>query len=195
MHDILILASLLSGPKHGYLIKKEAGLILRGSGLHNNVVYPLLHRFERRGWVGKKKTRGERGQTRLEYFLKPAGKAEIVRRLERYPDEGNSDEGFYLRAGLFDLLPGVSRSRILGARQQELERLSQQLVRIAAELRPHGYAAEAVNYMQRKTQFELEWVRSLEVKAARHGRKAATVCDGEMGKAGHTSVSREGVEA
>ena len=47
MNDILILASLLPGPKHGYLIKKEAGLILRGSELHNNLVYPLLHRFER----------------------------------------------------------------------------------------------------------------------------------------------------
>lgn len=185
MDDILILASLLSGPKHGYLIKKEAGLILRGSELHNNVVYPLLHRFERRGWVGKKKARGERGQTRLEYFLKPAGKAEIVRRLERYPDEGNSDEAFYLRAGLFDLLPGVSRSRILSTREQELERLSQQLARIAAELRPHGYAAGVVNYMRQKTQFELEWVRSLNglvsrdlehepsaAHASKHGRVA-----------------------
>ena len=74
MNDILILACLLPGPKHGYLIKKQAGLILGTGELHNNLVYPLLHRFEREGWVGKKKSRGERGQTRLEYFLKPAGK-------------------------------------------------------------------------------------------------------------------------
>ncbi len=192
----MILASLLSGPKHGYLIKKEAGLILGGSELHNNLVYPLLHRFERRGWVGKTKARGERGQTRLEYFLKPAGKAEIVRRLERYPDSGSSDEAFYLRAGLLDLIPAPARTRILSTRAQELERLSAQLVRIATELRPGGSAAEVVSYLKRKTQFELAWVRSLNTPGAgRRGRTATVFCAAKNGGAGAGTNSRERGEA
>lgn len=191
MNDILILASLLSGPKHGYLIKKQAGLILRGSELHNNLVYPLLHRFERKGWVGKRKSRGERGQTRLEYFLKPAGRTEMVRRLEHYPDSELSDAAFYLRAGLFDLLPPQTRSRILDVREGELQRLSTQLTEIAAELRPYGYAGEVVSYLQRKTQFELEWVRSLNPaqsrqqpqRCGRTARPRATPVRAERGEA------------
>ena len=188
MNDILILASLLPGPKHGYLIKKEAGLILRGSELHNNLVYPLLHRFERRGWLGRRKARGERGQTRLEYFLKPAGRAEIVRKLERYPGGESSDAEFYLRAGLFDLLPAAARARILGAREKELERLSCQLLRMTSELRPGGYAAEVVDYMRRKTRFELAWVRSLNGAAARGRRREASAARApKSGKAGRSA--------
>jgi DNA-binding PadR family transcriptional regulator len=196
MNDILILASLLSGPKHGYLIKKQAGLILRGNELHNNLVYPLLHRFERRGWVGKRKSRGERGQTRLEYFLKPAGKAEIVRRIESYPNAENSDEAFYLRAGLFDLLNSQARSRILSAREDELARLSAQLSRIAAELHPYGFAGEVVSHMQHKTKFELEWVHTLSLGSGKHRRQAAPArLTAKDRRARHTPGSSERGEA
>lgn len=174
MNDILILTSLLTGPKHGYLIKKHAGLILGGSELHNNLVYPLLHRFERQGWVGKRKSRGERGQTRLEYFLKPAGRAEIIRRIEDYSDSEASDEAFYLRAGLFDLVGPETRSRILRAREEELERLAAHLAGITEEFHPGGYAGEVVDYMQRKTEFELAWVRSLDASARPRSRSVPT---------------------
>lgn len=161
MNDILILVSLYYGPKHGYLIKKEAGLILGGGELHNNRVYPLLHRFARRGWVGKKKSGGQRGQTRLEYFLTPAGRAEMLRRLECYSGQEASDDAFYLRAGLFDLLPAASRLRILSARRKQLEEMSARLERISAELEPPDCAARVLSFLDRKTKFELDWVRSL----------------------------------
>ena len=45
MIDLIILASLLDGPKHGYALKKQAGMIFNHSQLHNNLVYPLLRRF------------------------------------------------------------------------------------------------------------------------------------------------------
>jgi hypothetical protein len=47
MNDLLLLATLLEGPKHGYALKKQAGLILGEAELQNNLVYPLLRRFER----------------------------------------------------------------------------------------------------------------------------------------------------
>jgi DNA-binding PadR family transcriptional regulator len=184
MNDILILASLLSGPKHGYLIKKEAGLVLTGHDLHNNLVYPLLHRFRLRGWVGQRKSRGERGQTRLEYYLKAAGRAEISRRVKRYPDSGNSDEAFYLRAGLFDLLDSEARSRILRVRESELENLAARLKKIAADLKPTGFASEMVNYLRHKTKAELNWVRSLDSVKKRTTKRAVS----RLNTAGNTQA-------
>jgi DNA-binding PadR family transcriptional regulator len=196
MNDILILASLLDGPKHGYLIKKQAGLILRGGELHNNLVYPLLHRFERCGWLGKRKSRGERGQTRQEYFLTAAGKAEIIRRLEHYPDSEDSNEAFYLRAGLFDLLPHQARLSILRERERELERVSEQLGRISLELGPKGYGGEVLSFLQRKTRFELKWVRTLNLVPAHSRRRAASQLRApKNGKAGWDTKSRGRGEA
>lgn len=64
MTDIIVLATLLGGPKHGYQLKHEAGLILGQTNLHNNLVYPLLRRFTEEGWVTSKTVPGERGQRR-----------------------------------------------------------------------------------------------------------------------------------
>ena len=58
MNDLLMLAALLGGPKHGYALKKQAGLMTGQANLHNNLVYPLLRRFVARGWVTRKKVAG-----------------------------------------------------------------------------------------------------------------------------------------
>jgi DNA-binding PadR family transcriptional regulator len=43
MTDLILLATLLDGPKHGYELKKRAGLIFgQGMTIHNNLVYPLM---------------------------------------------------------------------------------------------------------------------------------------------------------
>jgi DNA-binding PadR family transcriptional regulator len=182
MNDILILASLLDAPKHGYLIKKAAGLILGQGELHNNLVYPLLHRFERRGWVGKRKSRGQRGQTRLEYYLTPRGRAQLIRRLEDYSDSEDSGAEFYLRAGLLDILPRPARSNILSARERELEGLSRRLDRIASGLRPKGYAGEVLNFLRRKTRFELKWVRTLSpANTSKNGKPRRSRISGRRG--------------
>ena len=45
MNDLIILALLLDGPKHGYQLKREAGFLFGHGDMHNNLVYPLLRRF------------------------------------------------------------------------------------------------------------------------------------------------------
>jgi hypothetical protein len=45
MNDLIILATLLDGPKHGYQLKREAGFILGQGAMHNNLIYPMLRRF------------------------------------------------------------------------------------------------------------------------------------------------------
>ena len=53
--------------------KKQAGLMLGQTDMHNNLVYPLLRRFVREGLVTQKKAAGERGQTRQVYSLTARG--------------------------------------------------------------------------------------------------------------------------
>lgn len=161
MFDLLILADLLPGPKHGYQIKKEAGLMLGKGELHNNLVYPMLHEFERKGWVGKKTAPGSRGQTRFEYHLTTKGKSELVRRLIDYPDHDASAEAFYLRAGLFDILPAEARTRILGLRAEDLRREAAHARSLRIYFGAEGCAAQMLHLIERKAQLELEWTRRL----------------------------------
>jgi DNA-binding PadR family transcriptional regulator len=162
MIDLLVLACLLGGPKHGYQIKKEAGLILGGGEVHNNRVYPLLHRFLRRKWVTRRKLPGHRGQTRFEYRLTPLGRMEMLRRLERYPESGSTDEAFYLRAGFFEVLSPEARARILQTREQQLRRQGEHYGRLAEEFSPPGYGGEVLSFLRRRTRLELDLVRRLD---------------------------------
>lgn len=174
MIDLLVLADLLGGPKHGYQIKKEAGLILGKGELHNNIVYPMLHEFERKGWVGKRQTEGQRGQTRFEYHLTAAGKSELVRRLINYPDGDVSPEAFYLRAGLFDIVPAEARRRILGLREEDLRNEVKHARSLRSYFAVNGSSGEVLRLIERKAEVELGWIRRqcgrLEKNGSRHSR-------------------------
>ena len=77
MNDLIFLSLLLPGPLHGYALKRQGGIISGQAELHNNLVYPLLRRFVVRGWVTRRKTAGERGQTRQVYSLTEIGRAHV----------------------------------------------------------------------------------------------------------------------
>src|SRR5579863_9509880 len=114
MNDLLLLAALLPGPRHGYALKQQVGLLTGKAAMHNNLVYPLLRRFVENGWVRQRKAEGERGQTREVYTLTAKGKEELLRRLADYGgEEAASENGFRLRVGLFDSLNTETRQRIL----------------------------------------------------------------------------------
>src|SRR5262249_3161399 len=102
MNDLLLLAALLAGPQHGYALKKQVGLFAGKRELHNNLVYPLLGRFVRHGWVSKRQAAGQRGQTRELYALTAKGKSELLRRLATCTEkEAGNEHEFHLRVGLF----------------------------------------------------------------------------------------------
>src|SRR5271170_1896686 len=114
MNDLLLLASLLEGPKHGYALKKQAGLMSGQAEMHNNLVYPLLRRFVENGWVSKRQAAGQRGQTREVYTLTVKGKKEIVRRAAQFTTaEASSESEFALRVGLFSVLDGAQREAVV----------------------------------------------------------------------------------
>src|SRR5574337_2170086 len=104
MNDLIILALLFDGPKHGYQLKREAGFILGQGEMHNNLIYPLLRRFTTQGWVTRKAVPGERGQTRQQYALTAKGRKQLLERLAEYSgQEVLSPSAFTARVGMFEL--------------------------------------------------------------------------------------------
>jgi transcriptional regulator len=77
--DLLILRTLLAGPRHGHAI---AGHIRHTSEelLHveTGSLYPALHRLEANGWVAASWELSEKGKRARFYRLTPAGRKHLV---------------------------------------------------------------------------------------------------------------------
>src|SRR5579872_2140676 len=161
MIDLIILANLLDGPKHGYALKKQAGMVFAHSELHNNLVYPLLRRFTSEGWVARKSAPGERGQTRQQYALTAAGRRALLERLNTFGEkEAESTEEFLLRVGLFELLEPIARERILDVRRRVLARRQQHFERLR-QMEMGAYGNEVVNFLQQRVKNEMEWLQRI----------------------------------
>src|SRR5437762_1550826 len=110
MNDLVLLAALLRGAAYGYALKKTAGLIFGGAAMHNNIIYPLLKKFMRNGWVIQTSVQGDRGQQRKQYRITAAGRKYLLEQLAVFGDREASDEGVFLfRVALFDVLPKAKR--------------------------------------------------------------------------------------
>jgi len=157
-----MLALLLEGPQHGYALKKRAGLISGQSELHNNVVYPLLRRFVKEGWVTQRKTGGERGQTRVMYALTAAGRKALEERASVFgPEEAASGEKFRLRVGLFSILDSAARAKILDARQRFLEGEARKYAAMVQQIEFEIFSGEVVRSIREGIQRERKWIERL----------------------------------
>ena len=162
MNDLIMLALLFDGPKHGYQLKREAGLVNGQGDMHNNLVYPLLRRFSVAGWVVKKATAGQRGQTRQQYALTAKGRQELLRRLAEFSDDdARSAQAFTTRVGLFALLTLENRVQILGKREGQLRARDKRLGNLQTNLELGTYGAEVVRFMSAQIQAEIEWIERL----------------------------------
>jgi len=161
MNDLLLLSMMLDGPKYGYQLKREAGLVM-GQSLHNNLVYPSLRRFLDEGWVSKKAVPGERGQTRQQYVLSAAGRRHLFERLSEFSAADSASEGaFHLRVGLFPALKPETRENILGLREKWLQGRDQSLATLQANMELGRFGGEIVKYLRKQIEMELEWIRHL----------------------------------
>jgi PadR family transcriptional regulator PadR len=82
--DILVLKSLASGRRHGYAI----GLWLREAsagtlGVKEGVLYPALHRLERRGWARSRWGATDTGRRAKFYELTAAGRKHLAAEAQR----------------------------------------------------------------------------------------------------------------
>jgi DNA-binding PadR family transcriptional regulator len=162
MNDLIILAMLVDGPKHGYQLKHEAGFILGQGAMHNNLVYPMLRRFTAEGWVSKKTVPGERGQTRLQYAITALGRRELVTRLSEFGEsEAASWPGFFTRVGMFEVLQAPARERILEQRESYLLVRKERLGALRQQMDLGMYGGEVVRYLVEQIHSELAWIRRL----------------------------------
>ncbi len=76
--DVLLLATLEEGPRHGYAVKEA---LREGSGgrfdLPTGTVYPALHRLEAAGLISGAWSDGD-GRRRRTYRLTPAGRRKLA---------------------------------------------------------------------------------------------------------------------
>jgi DNA-binding PadR family transcriptional regulator len=162
MNDLIVLATLLDGPKHGYQLKREAGFILGHGVMHNNLVYPLLRRFTAEGWVTKKSMPGERGQTRQQYAITPLGRRELVARLSEFGEaDASSFSSFITRVGMFALLEEPVRNRVLQQRENYLEQRQERLTTMRQNIDLGIYGEEVVRYLIEQIKSERTWIRRL----------------------------------
>ena len=75
----LVLAILSEGESYGYAIIKRVGELSRGElQWTDGMLYPLLHRLERKGYVKAVWGRSETGRRRKYYRLTDAGTEELA---------------------------------------------------------------------------------------------------------------------
>ncbi len=171
MNDLVVLALLLDGPKHGYAVKKQAGSIFGDAEMHNNLVYPLLRKFVRLGWVTQRRKAGARGQTRLVYSMTPAGRSALEERLTDFKDtDARSPQAFRLRVGLFEILRPDARSEILDRRRKLLQSRLERFGLLRSQMDAGLFGGEVVRFLQREAEAELAWIEHLRRLASRTKR-------------------------
>ncbi len=166
MNDLLLLAMLFGGPTHGYALKKRAGWLTGQADLHNNLVYPLLGKFLKAGWIQQKASKGQRGQTRDIYSLTAKGKAELLRRLGEFSEkDAASENAFRMRVGMFFALDAGARARILRARDAYLEQREQRFVNLASTMELGTWGDEVTSFLRQQVRAERKWISRLKKKA------------------------------
>jgi PadR family transcriptional regulator, regulatory protein PadR len=83
--DMLILQTLLWGPRHGYglsqSIRTNSGEILR---VDTGSLYPALHRLERRKWISAEWKTSENNQRTRVYSLTKTGRRQLLNERSRW---------------------------------------------------------------------------------------------------------------
>jgi DNA-binding PadR family transcriptional regulator len=81
----LVLGILSEGDLYGYAILKRVGE-LSGGGMQwtDGMLYPLLHRLERLGYVSSSWGTSEAGRRRKHYAIMPAGRVALADRQEQW---------------------------------------------------------------------------------------------------------------
>jgi len=162
MNDLIVLATLLSGPLHGYHLKRQAGLILGQESLHNNIIYPLLRRFMTKKWVTRKTVPGERGQRRQQYAITPLGCKELISRLSDFSEQdARSSSAFRFRVGMFQMLEPEVRERIVQMRQRFLKLRLERMRAIQDSFSLNAYGNEVIGKFREDARAELAWIERL----------------------------------
>jgi DNA-binding PadR family transcriptional regulator len=121
--EILILAMLRQGPRHGYEIKKDIDRALGGMvALNNKTLYLALKHFEEIGAVTQQVIPQEGRPNRHLYELTERGSELLHAYLRDFPAGlASNDAEFFTRVAFFDLLEWPERKAVLTTRLAFLE--------------------------------------------------------------------------
>jgi DNA-binding PadR family transcriptional regulator len=122
--EIVILAMLRQGPRHGYDIKKDVERALGGAiSLNNKTLYLALKRFEEAGAVTRQVIPQEGKPNRHLYQLTERGIELLHTYLRDFgPEQAGVDAEFFTRVAFFDLLDAQEQEAILKKRLAYLQR-------------------------------------------------------------------------
>ncbi len=162
--EILILAMLQQGPRHGYELKKDLGRALGGMvTLNNKTLYLALKHFEETGAVTRQVIPQEGKPNRHLYQLTKRGAEVLHVSLRDFPSEqAGNDSEFFTRVAFFDLLEAHEREAILTKRLAYLEACLEYLLKLqqrADEEDCADVSGVSMTYAQRVLTFHLRRVR------------------------------------
>ena len=161
--EIVILAMLHQGPRHGYEIKKDVERALGGMvPLNNKTLYLTLKRFEEMGAVTRQVIPQEGKPNRHLYQLTERGIELLHASLCDFPPEQAANEAeFFTRVAFFDYLEPEEREAILKKRlaylQECLEYLHK-LQQMADEACPTVYAQRVLAFHLQRVRNEYQWI-------------------------------------
>ncbi len=168
--EILILAMLQPGPRHGYEIKKDIDRALGGMvALNNKTLYLALKRFEEMGAVTRQVIPQEGKPNRHLYELTEHGIELLHTYLRDFgPDQAGVDAEFFTRVSFFDFLELPERREILNMRLAYLQRGLEYLRSLqqmteededGANIIPsYSHAQRVLAFHIRRIRDEYEWI-------------------------------------
>lgn len=167
--EILILAQLMQGPKHGYDIKKNIIFVMNNNKIiNNNSLYPKLKQFEEREWVDKTLEEQEGRPNRHVYAITEKGRHKFHEAINTFTLDmiGNDDE-WSIRLAFYHLLNDETRKRLLDYRLQILDDKKDRLEKLSLSVGDSKYlmySSELYFYTQNMLERERELIFELAVR-------------------------------
>jgi DNA-binding PadR family transcriptional regulator len=170
--EIVILAMLKPGPRHGYEIKKDVDRALGGIvALNNKTLYLALKHFEEMGAVTRQVIVQEGKPNRHLYELTERGIEVLQAYLRDFgPEQARIDAEFFTRVAFFDFLEVPERRKILRSRLASLQRGLEYLHSLqqmadkgenGAKIIPSpSHAQRVLAFHIRRIRDEYEWITS-----------------------------------
>ncbi|HUX13618.1 MAG TPA: PadR family transcriptional regulator [Spirochaetia bacterium] len=168
--EIVVLALLKLGPKHGYDIRKKIDLLLsRNRKMNTNLLYPALHRLEKSGAVEREVHEQEGRPARHTYRITPEGALHFRNLIVNFGEsDAAKDEEFIARVAFFDFLEEKERCVILEQRRAALQRrLAEARTKreIVAEVFKSIWVERIIRWRESRIFDELAWIDRLEKHA------------------------------
>ncbi|WP_449385639.1 PadR family transcriptional regulator [Cellulomonas soli] len=111
----LVLSILADGDLHGYAILRRVEELSEGRmQWSDGMLYPLLHRLERLGYVSAAWGTSQAGRRRKHYAITPAGREQLTERQAQWTVVAEALRQAWQAAQLPDLTPGTATSTATG---------------------------------------------------------------------------------